>query len=147
MKDSFVTYLESVGMTAPLIARVEQIYAFYDRHIIPNQLADVFVSEYVDSAGLREYDSLIFFTEAFVVEAKQFVHEDDFDVSILRKQVTYIEIRKQDYDYEQATDASRLSVTFTLRSGITGEMKASRANCDHLRNRIAKHLVPNLLTE
>lgn len=147
MKDSFVAYLESVGMTAPLIARVEQIYAFYDKRIIPNQIADVFVSEYVDSVGLREYDSLIFFTEAFVVEAKRFVHEDDFDVSILRKQVTYLEIRKQDYDYEHATDASRLSISFTLRPGITGEMKASRANCDHLRNVVAKYLVPNLLTE
>lgn len=147
MRANFVVYLQSIGMTTPLIKRVEQIYSFYDKHIAPDQIMDIFVSEYTESDGTREYDSLVFFGGPFVVEAKRFVHEDDFDVSILRKQVLYLEIRKQDYDYEQATDASRLSITFTLGSGLNGELKASRANCDHLRDLITKHLVPNLQVE
>src|SRR5437667_9868775 len=98
-------------MTNPLIKRVEEIYAFYNNNICPGQITDIFVSEYIDSNGTREYESLGFFSDSLVMEAKQFVHEDSFYVAVVRHQITHIEIREQGYNFVRASDRSRSSVT------------------------------------
>ncbi len=144
MEARFETYLVSLGMTRPLIGRVEQIYNFYNDNICPNQITDLFVSEYVNSDGVRDYETLTFFSALYVMEASQFVHEDSFDVTVLRNHVIYFVIRKQDYDYNIATDASRMSVFYTVRPQLSAELKASRENCDRLRDIVRKYLAPNM---
>ncbi len=57
MKDEFLEYLESIGMTKTLCKRVETIYAFYTE-ICPDEITDIFITDYIKEDGTREYQNL-----------------------------------------------------------------------------------------
>lgn len=78
------------------------------------------------------------------MEAKQFIKKDDFDITPIKNRILYWRIEKQDYDFKKATEKSRLYLEFTLDTGISGEFKASKENCDYLRDIILKYVLPNL---
>lgn len=139
-------YLASVGITGPLADRVKSIYSFYVE-MLHIKVADIVVSEYVKEDSSREYESLWFFSDQFVMEAKRFVKDDDFDLAPSRSRVIYWAIEKQDYDFKKATEKSRLNVQFTLDSGISGHLKASKENCDHVRDVFSKFIVTNIQTK
>jgi hypothetical protein len=145
MKAKFRQYLQAVGMTKTLIARVAQIEQFY-RRLCPDELNAVFVSEYVTQDGGRQYESLWFFSESCVMEAKQFLTADDFDIMAWKHRLVYFRLLKTDYDFEAATDKSRMNLTYGDTALYRGELKASRENCDYLRDIYLSLMVPNLIT-
>ena len=143
MKKEFLIYLESVGITRPIRERIKIIYEFY-RKIFVEEIADIFVSEYLKKDGTREYENLWFFSEKFFMEAKQFITNDDFDITPIKSRIHYCNIQKQDYDFEKATEKSRLNMEIGMDTEIRGSLKASKENCDYLRDIIFKYVVPNL---
>ena len=145
MKQKFIEYLESIGIKAgSLLGRIESIYEFY-LEMCPDEIVDIFVTDYIDSEGKREYGELLFFSDRYVMEAKGFAEgKDDFDIAPIKGGVQYYEIRKQEYDFKEATDESRLHFLFKLDIGVSGEFKASKENCDVLRDIILRHMKPNL---
>jgi len=74
------------------------------------------------------------------MEAKEFITKDMFDKTIWGNAILYWEITKQNYDFKQATDASRLVIHFRSTTDITGTLMASGANCDHLRGWFEKYI-------
>jgi hypothetical protein len=142
MKEEFVLYLESIGITNTLRDRIEAVHEFY-QEICPDDITGIFITDYIKK-GEREYDCLWFFSEKYCMEAKQFILKDDFDITPLHKHVYYWRIQKQDYDFKEATEASRLHLVFHLDTGITGELKASGENCDYLRDITLEYVAPNL---
>lgn len=143
MKEAFTTYLKSIGITDALHKRIETSYEFY-REICPDEVTGIFVTDYIKEDGAREYENLWFFSEKYCMEAKQFITKDDFDITPIRSRIYYWTIQKQDYDFKNATKKSRLHLRFDLDTGIRGEFKASKENCDYLRDLICKYIVPNL---
>ena len=143
MKKEFIRYLESIGITKALLERIETIYKFY-QGIYPDEITDIFITEYIKEDGLREYESLWFFSKKNCMEAKQFITKEDFDVTPIKKRIFYWTIQKQNYDFKKATENSRLHLRFELDTGIAGEIKAAKENCDYLRKIILKYIVPNL---
>ena len=144
MKDEFVSYLKTIGMTEPLLERVKSIHDFYEA-IFPNEITSVFVSEYVNQDGSRQYESLWFFSLKYTMEAKQFTTTDNFDVAPIHKQIRHWLVEKQEYDFKEATTTSRFTLTFLTRDDVIGTLKASGTNCDQLRDVVAKYMIPNLL--
>jgi hypothetical protein len=145
MKDQFGKYLESIGIIAyPYLERIDSIYDFC-KQICPDEITGIFVTDYIKEDATREYENLWFFSERFSMEAKQFTKGDDFDITPIFKQIHYLDIKKQDYDMVRSTEKSRLHITFVMTSQVSGELKASKENCDHLRDIMKKHLLPNLL--
>ena len=145
MKQEFVDYLESIGIkTGSLLDRIESIYEFC-LEMCPDEIADIFVTDYIDSEGRREYENLWFFSDRYVMEAKGFAAgKDDFDIAPMKDRVKYYEIRKQDYDFKEATDKSRLYLEISWGTGVRGEFKAAKENCDALRGIILKYVKKNL---
>lgn len=143
MKAEWVEYLESIGVKGPFLKRVEEVLDFYVK-VHPAAIQDIFVTEYMDKDGNRQYESVWLFSETSMMEAKQFLKEDDFDSAAAGKQVQYWRIKKEEYNLKQASAKSRMMLEFSLASGIRGELKASRENCDHLKNVFLKHITPNM---
>jgi len=143
MKEDFVKYLESIGITKAFRKRIETIYGFY-REICPDEITGIFITDYVKQDGEREYENLWFFSEKYVMEAKRFITEDDFDITTIHKRIDYLTIKKQDYDFKEATEKSRLHLLFTPGITTSAEFKASKENCDYFKGIFLKYIVPNL---
>ena len=145
MKQEFVDYLESIGIKAgSLLYQIESIYEFY-LEMCPDEITDIFVTDYIDSEGKREYENLWFFSDRYLMEAKGFAAgKDDFDIAPMKDRVERCAIQKQGYDFKEATDESRLHFLFKLDIGVSGELKASKENCDALKDIILRHVKPNL---
>lgn len=146
MKEEFVTYLDSIGVTKTAQRKIEDIHAFYEK-VTPEEITAIFVTEFVNEEGRREYENLWFFTDSLVMEAKQFLTADEYDMMALQGNVSRWVIKKQSYDFEQASAASRLSLEFTLGGGLGlagADLKASEANCDHLMDIFRRFVMPNL---
>lgn len=143
MKETFITYLKSIGISEALRKRIETILEFY-QEICLDEITGIFVTDYVKKDGEREYENLWFFSEKYCMEAKLFVTKEDFDITPLQKHIVYWSVQKQDYDFKIATARSRLHLNFKLDTTIEGELKASKENCDYLRDIILKYIAPNL---
>ena len=144
MKEDFKNYLSSIGVTAKVLSeRIETIYQFY-QSIGLDEITGIFLTDYILSDGTRLFESLWFFSENFAMEAKQFLVEDNFDMSLLHKRVHYWNIKKQNYDFKKATEKSRLYIGFILNTGAGSFLKASKENCDYLKEIFLKYFIPNL---
>ena len=145
MKKEFIDYLESIGITSALQERIETIHEAYAQ-ICTDEIKDIFVTDYIKGDGEREYVNLWFFSDNNCMEAKNFISADDLDITPL-KGIFYVRLLKTDYDFKKASEKSRLSVTCLFgetTDSISGEFKASKENCDYLRNLIRKYLVSQL---
>jgi hypothetical protein len=145
MKKEFMDYLESIGIKGGvLLDRLESIHEFYSK-MCPDEIVDIFVTDYIDSDGKREYENLWFFSDRYVMEAKGFANgKDDFDITPIKGRVVHYVIRKQHYDFKEATEKSRLYLEFRLDTEANGDLKAAKENCDVLRGIILKYVKPNL---
>lgn len=143
MKDSFVKYLKTLGITEPLQERIETIYGFF-REICPAEITDIFVSEYIAKDGSREYQNLRFLSEKYAMLAADFINKDVFNIGGIFKNMTAIKMEKKDYDFKKSTEKSRMTLTIRYDYGATSTYKASKENCDYLRDIIRKYIIPNL---
>jgi hypothetical protein len=145
MKEDFKNYLLSVGITTKIeTERIEEIYQFYQGIGMEDEITGVFLTDYIQSDGTRIFENLWFFSKNFAMEAKQFLGNDDFDITSLHKRVDYWDIQKRDYDFKKATDKSRLNMSFGIDTGRGGSLKASKENCDYLRDIFLKYVMSNL---
>lgn len=142
MKTVFYDYLKSIGITSPkLLDRIKSIYGIY-RKLYPQQMknCDIFVCDYFTEEGIREYESLWFFSREYCMEAKQFVTKLDLDILTMEVSIKYLNFNLQEYDFKKTTDSSRLNVVFENLTGNAGTLKASRENCQYLFNIMKKYL-------
>lgn len=142
MKAEWLKYLELIGITDLFLKRIEAVVNFYQQ-LYANQIEDIFVAEHVDSEGNRQYESLWLFSQYGIGEAKQFLRADDFDFVPLS--VQYWCIKKTEYDFQKANSKSRMTLDLTLAFGTTCRFKASRENCDYLRDCFTKHIVASTM--
>lgn len=143
MKEEFKKYLEDVDIIGAIGEKVERIYDFY-REICPDEITGIFITDYIKEDGERVYEHLWFFSEKYCMEAKQFITTDDFDITPIKNQIIYWVLKKQDYDFKKATEKSRLYLKFKMGTMIDGELKASKENCDYLRDIILEYIRTNL---
>jgi hypothetical protein len=144
MNREFVDYLKAIGMSEILVKRVETLCDFCRKNC-PDEIKDILVTEFLKEDGVREYQSLWFFTERFVMEAKNFISLDDIDMMLLHKRVSYWQIKKQDYDFETTTDKSRLYIAVSVENMNIGcDFKASKENCEYLKRIFRKYIMSNL---
>lgn len=144
MKNDFSDYLEkTVGLTELFLERAQDAIKFYNT-LYPDRIENIFVSEYIDGEGKRQYESLWIFTGNLAGEAKQFLTEDSFDSTPLKNRVVWWELKRTDFDGEKATDDSRMTIRVTFDTDIEGILKASGENCMQLQKIFNQHLFQNL---
>lgn len=143
MKAEFLSYLSSISATDQVMGRVELILNFY-KEVCPEDIKDIFICETIKSDGNIEYQSLWLFSEKYAMEAKNFLIQDDFDIMPINKLITYCDVQKTEYDFNNISEGSRLFVKVSVTHMINGEFRASKANCNFLKTIILKYFVPNL---
>ena len=139
-------YLDAIGIREPIKNRIETLYADV-RVLFPREhISDIFISDYLQEDGTRKYQHLGFYTEEHqLISAYEFMSNDDIRVGSFRNNVYYIIVRKTNYDLVNATEDSRLHIkAVTTFAEMAFEAKASKKNCDYLRDIVSKYLVPNL---
>ena len=144
MKEHFIEYLEGIGITKTFRKRIEEIYNFYVE-ICPDDIIDIFVTDYTMGDGSRKYENLWCFSPKNCMEAQLFIENDHFDIAPIENQIAHLEIQKENYDFKEANDKSKLylSLNFSL-SSLQCDFKASKENCTYLKNIIFEHALPNL---
>lgn len=144
MEDNFEEYLQELGMEQDLIDRVDQILSEY-LLIKEFDIEDIFVSEFKNEEGETEYENLWFFTSDKTLEAKNFAFKDDYDIAIIKDSVKYLKFTKNNFDFENATQNSRLNVEAVTTDDVQVHLKASGENCTKLFSLATKYLSPNLI--
>lgn len=143
MKQEFEDYLRGLGMGDVLVARVEETATMVHAWVA-GPLDHIFVSDGWTPEGQRQYESLFLLSKDLVVEARQFVITNDFEVDAIRADVHNLKVTVKDFDFTTTTDASRVNVRYSTRSGLAAEFRASQANCVHLQEVIKSCILPNL---
>jgi len=145
MKPEFSDYLEkTVGLTGLYLERAENAINFY-QNPFPEDIKDIFVSEYIDKEGARQYENLWIFTSNMVGEAKRFITEEDFDATPIKNRIVYWRLKKIAFDGKKATNDSRMTINISMDTDVRGELKASKENCMKLQGIFDKYLVPNAI--
>lgn len=147
MKEEFVVYLKAIGLTEVIINRIEEIYNFYETVLMKElreEILDIFVTDYISKDGSRQYDNLWFFSKNYIMEAKSFISLDDLDICPLAKEIKYLEIKSESYDFIKSNEKSRFYLMYGLETRLNGNLRAAKENCDYLKNIYIKYMLPNL---
>lgn len=136
-------YMEALQLTDVLRERVIAIQTQYES-LVPGAIVDMFITDYVNSDNVREFENLWFFGPQFIMEAKLFQTTDDFDLSIYRARMERWQITKENFVIGQTPSAESRMVLHALVGPISMNMKASAENCQYLISILERHLIPNL---
>jgi len=142
MKQEFFTYLRNIEMSETLITRIESIWLFYEQLCL-EEINDIFVTEYTKPDGSREYQNLWFFSNRYLMEAKNFVTIDNFDMGSSAKRIVRWEIQKNNYDFNTVNPNSQMSLMVNY-GDFTCAFKASRNNCPYLQAIFKKYFQANV---
>jgi len=144
-RNDFAKYLVEIGMSGTLIERVQEIYTFY-KSVSPEELDDIFVTNIIKEDGSNEWTNLWFFTKTHMMEAKNFITHDNFDMVSYAGRIRRWELEKTKFDFEQAADASRLHMHFFFTPGHEGHLYAARKNCEYLVSIFRKYILSDFNT-
>jgi hypothetical protein len=142
MKPQFLEYLNKIGITAPeLIAKVDGALALATK-LCPEDIQDIFINDYINQDGSREYEEFDGFSEHFMTRVAPLVPTPT-NCSMLKliPGRATIQISPMDYDFEAATEKSRLVIEIDSDPNYY-TAKAAKANCDHLWEMYNKYLFP-----
>lgn len=142
MKKYFIDYLNSMRVTDILKQRINEIYKFYN-FTCPEEIMEIFISDYFKKDGERVYSRICFFSESFYMETYDFETNDNFYITPLKNRIVSVSIEKEYYNFKKATEKSKLGLSFRF-SEEEKHLSAGKSNCDYLRNIIIKYFLQNL---
>lgn len=141
MKDEFTNYMKYIGLSPALTARVHSLYDCW-RMLCPEEIEWMFINDFVDPQGARVFESLLFFSSHYVMEAKEFSSKDNFDMARLELPLILFSVQIHEYDFKHATDKSRIYFRASLTPSSFATLRASHENCDCLWQLIVHYFAP-----
>lgn len=129
----FTKYYEDIGITEPIINKVNEIITMY-KTLIPNQeLKGIFITDYIKDDQTRQYESLVLLFSEGVCEAKNFTRDYQIDWGLLNKdKIEYWELKSKNNKLDSFTDESRLTLEVRFQQSTYIILKASKQNCKYL---------------
>lgn len=145
LNEKFIKYSGDIELSTVYCNRVEEIYNFY-KEICPETIQDIFITEYINEDQSREYENLWFFSENYIMEAKKFISQDNFDMTVFSNIIRW-EMQKKDYNFNKAVIQSRINAKFEDSNSIPSYFKASGENCDYFKEMFMKYILPKIKME
>ncbi len=144
MKKEFIDYMEIIGMPKVFIDRAGTIHDFFNM-LYPETIDDIFIEDYIDDEGSRIYKNLVFYTKsAIVFEVENFITEEKYSIFSNCERILWYDITKSNYDFIEANEKSRLYIELRTTTNSHISLKASKENCNYLRdifNKYFKHKI------
>jgi hypothetical protein len=147
MKAAHGKYLESIGLTSETIKRHVGRVIDHAEQLSGQEIIGIFVNDYYDESGSREYESLWLTSEQYLCEVRNFrkTGEYDIDVSPIKKNIMYFRIWTRDYEFESSTKKSRITMECVNRNDTSFQLKAADDNCEKLVKFINSYVKPNMI--
>jgi hypothetical protein len=145
MKEEFTRYLYEIGIKDLFYIEVVKTYDRVTK-LISDEITDIFVTDYVESDGRRNYEDLILFTSGRIVEAQRFITQGGLFVNqISSYPLAGMDLNSTAYDFENASAESRLNAGLVFGpagfGGLRIDLKASGNNCDFLTAVLKKYFL------
>lgn len=138
-------YLKEFNLLdTPLQERINEIINYMVK-ISPEEIKDVFISEYITSEGQKVYENLWGITESFVLEAKNFRAEIDIDLTKYTNKLNYMQLKTESYDFENVNQNSRMTLYLHITHGFSASFKATGLNCRKLDYLIKSYFKSNIV--
>jgi hypothetical protein len=144
------SYLRDLGMGEALRTRALEFASAYER-LINEPVEDAFVNDYVDEDGTRQYQSLWLASKSYVIEAKQWVSDNELqgDAASVRGGFLRVDVSRHAYEFTNTTAQSRMKAEVTWSEaglgGLRGRFQSSGANCGKLYEFIRKYVMPRMV--
>ena len=138
--EKFKEYFDELGLNTSTIARINFIFDFY-KETCPEEISDVFITDYLDKNGVRHFESLWFFSANMIMEADLFLSQDDCDLAILKNNIVRWNVSKKGYDFKEVKEESRMKIVVYLKRDMRCTFKASGLNCNKLKEIFLKFFV------
>jgi len=142
--ENFKKYFEEIGLSEHFLQRTLYILKLYE-NLGYEKIIDVFVSEYQNEDGSRNYENLWMFSKNFVSESKNFLVRDNLDSTSYLNRMEYWEITLKEFDFKKPTSKSRFTLRAVLKNEVKLIFRASGNNCQHLNNIFDRFIKPNLI--
>jgi hypothetical protein len=144
MKTEFQEYLTALQVSSVVLKRVDKLIELL-HEIIPFEFSAIFLSDFITQDGTMQFDTLYLFSDKFILQARNFLQMDNFEIGALKECISTIEIQEQDYDFITTSEKSRLTILANLAVGPRMyQFKGSRENCRYLKNIYDSYIQPNL---
>jgi hypothetical protein len=141
MRQDFNNYMKYIGLSPALTGRVQDFYGFW-RMLCPEKIEWMFINDSIDKDGARLFESLLFFSANYGMEAKDFVSKENFHMVRIESPIVLFSVQTQDYDFKQATEKSRLYFRASLTASTSATLKAAKENCDCLWELVVNYFAP-----
>lgn len=138
-------YLKSIGMVSEVdINRVRELF-YRGKFLCPEELKNIFVSNYKESDGKDQFKDLWLFSDNYVIEVLNFNKQENptLEMTIFSKNIQSVSIKAENLDFSQkAKDVSKLHMEFYTLANFSCDQIASGLNCDilmYIFNTYVKH--------
>ena len=158
--DGLERYLDAIGASPVVRERLEPYLAMAAEVLTAGgrragEVEDVFVSEYRDSNGARNYEGAWFFGGGLAMEARNFLTDREYALDCVRLSngVARWEMTRQGFLRKEDAGAenSRLAILVSFNKGGDGlsgslhaSLKASGVNCKYFYDLFEKYIAPNI---
>lgn len=144
MQENWNNYLSQLRLTNPAKERIESIVQELGIIYPGITFNDIFISQAKKETGIG-LKSLWLLSESVMVECKNFITDDDYDLISL-KSLSYFKITKKNFIVSQ--EPKDTSEVFIYGLFFTGSMNCSLSaygmNCKYAMDIANKYIIPNI---
>jgi len=133
------SYMMAIGIqmdvdSEKLLTRVQEAYNFFSE-ICPEEIVEVFLSEKATKDGGSEYTDIFFFSDSYLMYAKDFKSGEDYHMIYKEHILTGWNIKKKNFDMKEARRSSMMSLGLIINGKpMDIYMRAMGKNCGHLQS-------------
>lgn len=143
----FNDYFSDIALSGIMKTRIQDLCNSIESLYCGIEFMDIFLCDIINN-GSKEYTSLWLFNENHIVECKNFMYQDDLDLTGINKNVLYFNVRKSNYDnWDNPGINSNVAIDIVLNSGkLSCNFIANGANCKYAINIAKKYFLSNMIT-
>lgn len=136
----------SIGLSEVAQKRVDVLLGELSTIYEGIELNDIFINE-LNRNGERTFQSIWLFSDKHIIECKDFLSSDDFDLAVFKDNVQYFNIIKKEYtELENPSEKSSVSIHVTFgKVELSADFTAIGINCKYALTIAKKYFIPVLL--
>lgn len=142
--DDFSEYIDKLNLSRIMRERIDEVLIMNQR-IISDDFKDIIINDTKSQDGEINYNSLWIFSEKYMIECKNFLSENNFDIAPLNKKIYYAYIKPFKFNLISADSSSSVEVYFNFSNSLSGTLTATGLNCNQVLKIYKTYILKNLI--